>query len=426
MRFLTPLIVAWLVLLQPLSAQARVAVDKPLSHLPKTFTIIIGQKSYPVKKDVLHTWFRTIPTLSYHPGTHAEIENTTICPVVLEPCDLRLSLRARNAITITDSYVPNVHTITDYIVNLEHAIGTQPRNARLGITNGVVTVVAPHKNGIGINVDTAVKQIVTALYANQQSVTLDFDEQQATVRSDNYKQLGLVERIGEGVSDFSGSTLSRIHNIKTAAEKFDGILIAPGEEFSFVEHLGPVDGEHGFKKELVIKDNQTKPEYGGGICQVSTTVFRSAILTGLKITQRRNHSYPVHYYYPTGFDATVYVPQPDLRFKNNTSHYIMLHMMMDVAKKELIFQIYGTKDGRHVKMVGPVVTERHPDGSMKTYFTQTVTDANGKTIIDDVFRSNYRSPKDYPQPGQEVQKFTTKPKNWSKKQWKAYKATNGL
>ena len=187
--------------------------------------------------------------------------------------------------------------------------------------------------------------------------------------------------------------------------------------------LGPVDGEHGYKEELVIRDNETKPEYGGGICQVSTTVFRGAIYTGMKITQRRNHSYPVHYYTPTGFDATVYIPAPDLRFINNTPGHILLNMEMDDTK--LIFKYYGTDDGRTTEMDGPHVTERQENGAMKTYFTQTVTDKVGTIIVHDILKSNYKSPDDYPHPG-DVAKLTSKPDNWSKSQWKDYKIANGI
>ena len=256
-----------------------------------------------------------------------------------------------------------------------------------------------------------------------QTIELIYEATPAKVTYANAHELGIIELIGEGRSNFKGSTLSRIHNIQTAAKRFDGLVIAPNEEFSFTTILGPVDGEHGYKEELVIRDNETKPEYGGGICQVSTTVFRGAIFTGMKITQRHNHSYPVHYYTPTGFDATVYVPKPDLRFVNNTPGHLLL--AVETVGTELIFKYYGTKDNRSVLMEGPFVTDRQPDGAMKTYFTQKVTDKDGKVIIDDVFKSNYKSPNDYPHPG-DVAKLDSKPDNWSKKQWDDYKAANGL
>jgi vancomycin resistance protein YoaR len=184
-----------------------------------------------------------------------------------------------------------------------------------------------------------------------------------------------------------------------------------------------VDGEHGYLPELVIKQNRTEPEFGGGICQVSSTVFRAAIYSGLKITARRNHAYPVKYYAPYGMDATIYIPKPDLKFVNNTPGHIL--MQASIEGTELIFRFYGTSDRRKVEVDGPHILESNPDGSMKTVFTQKVTDTEGETIIDDAFRSNYASPSKYPHPGQEPV-LTEKPKDWSERQWKEYRKAHGL
>ena len=204
---------------------------------------------------------------------------------------------------------------------------------------------------------------------------------------------GIETLIGQGKSDFKGSTRSRIHNIKTALTRYDGLLIAPGEEFSFVENLGEVDGEHGYLPELVIKNDKTEPEFGGGICQVSTTAFRAAIYSGLEITARKNHAYPVSYYNPQGMDATIYVPKPDLKFINNTPGYILIQT--EIEGTQLTFNFYGTNDGRKVEVDGPHILERNSDGSMKTAFTQKVLDENGKEIINETFSSFYDSPNKY-------------------------------
>ena len=162
---------------------------------------------------------------------------------------------------------------------------------------------------------------------------------------------------------------------------------------------------------LVIKNNVTTPEFGGGICQVSTTVFRAAIFSGLKITARKNHAYPVHYYNPQGFDATVYIPRPDLKFINNTPGYILIQAHIDLEKKELTFDFYGTDDGRKTEVDGPHIISRGANGAMKTIFTQKVFDKNGSLFINDSFKSNYASPNKYPHPGQKTT-FTKKPKNF--------------
>jgi vancomycin resistance protein YoaR len=231
--------------------------------------------------------------------------------------------------------------------------------------------------------------------------------------------MGISALIGEGTSNFRGSTANRIHNIKVAIERFNGALIKPGEEFSFVKTLGDVDADHGYLPELVIKQGVTEPEFGGGICQVSTTTFRAAIYSGLKITARRNHAYPVSYYNPQGMDSTVYVPQPDLKFKNNTPGYILIQA--NIVGTVLTFDFYGTDDGRKTTIDGPTITERQPDGAMKATFTQHVLDKDGKEFIDDVFNSSYASPYKYPHPGGPV--LSAKPSNWSNDEWKAYQKT---
>ncbi len=405
------------------------AASFPNNNLTVTNLIIDGKIKEHLTLSDITTFTHKLPILLYDSDYVSEIEKNSLCANKTEPCLLTASTRQsftshKETFTTVDS-----SAIKTFVDDIARKINTDPTNAKLHFdtATNTITELAHHTDGITINTQKTIDDI-TKLLENDitnfpKILELSYNKVPATVTSKNAKKLGITELIGQGVSNFTGSTKSRIHNITTASKRFDGLVIAPNEEFSFTSILGPVDGEHGYKEELVIKDNETKPEFGGGICQVSTTAFRGAIFTGLKITQRHNHSYPVHYYLPTGFDATVYVPSPDLRFVNNTPNYILINIKVD--GHNLIFNYYGTKDGRTVVMDGPHVTDRQPDGSMKTYFTQKVTDKTGHTIIDDVFKSNYKSPKDYPHPG-DVAKLTKKPDNWSKTQWKKYKAENGM
>lgn len=369
---------------------------------------------------------------TYHPHYTSEIEESISCfenYADFSPCLLTTSTRDRFTTRVVSHVDVNTDAIRTFIDDVARKVNTDPINAKLAFNpeTKIFDEIEPHADGIKIDIEKNVADITEQItrHSDQQTQKIELAHTKipATVTQNNAQSLGIVELIGEGRSNFKGSTQSRIHNIQTAAKRFDGLVIAPNEEFSFTTILGPVDGEHGYKEELVIRDNETKPEFGGGICQVSTTVFRGAIYTGMKITQRHNHSYPVHYYTPTGFDATVYVPKPDFRFINNTPGHILLDM--ETVGTELIFKYYGTSDGRTVEMQGPFVTERQENGAMKTYFTQKVSDKNGSVFIDDVFKSNYKSPDDYPHPG-DVAKLTSKPDNWSKKQWDDYKQANGL
>ncbi len=176
--------------------------------------------------------------------------------------------------------------------------------------------------------------------------------------SDDLAELGIKERLSVGHTSYYGSPPNRIYNINVGASKFNGVLIKPDEEFSFNTYLGDVDAVSGYKKELVIKPEGTIPEYGGGICQVSTTTYRAALFAGLPITQRREHSYAVTYYSQIlghGLDATIYLGSQDLRFKNDTGKAILIQTFVE-NDAELYIVFYGTSDGRSVKMDGPYIS----------------------------------------------------------------------
>jgi len=160
--------------------------------------------------------------------------------------------------------------------------------------------------------------------------------------------LGITELLGVGTSSFAGSPRNRRHNIAVGAAAVNGSLVAPGDEFSLLKTLGTVDAKAGYLPELVIKGNQTVPEYGGGLCQIGTTTFRGTLAAGLPVTARRNHSYTVSYYFDDkglpGTDATIYDPAPDYRFKNDTKNYVLITTRIE--GDTLFFEYWGTKDGR--------------------------------------------------------------------------------
>lgn len=179
--------------------------------------------------------------------------------------------------------------------------------------------------------------------------------------SQDLQEKGVRERIGVGHTSYYRSPANRVHNIKTGAAKFNGLLIAPGETFSFNQNLGQVDASTGFKKELVIKKEGTIPEYGGGICQISTTVFRAALFAGLPIAERNQHSYAVSYYSQVlghGLDATIYLGGADLKFTNDTGNHILIQTYTE-NDYELYIVLYGTSDGRSVEMEGPYLSNYH-------------------------------------------------------------------
>ncbi len=176
--------------------------------------------------------------------------------------------------------------------------------------------------------------------------------------SDDLAALGIKDRLSVGHTSYYGSPPNRIYNINVGSAKFNGLLIKPDEEFSFNKHLGNVDAVSGYRKELVIKPEGTIPEYGGGICQVSTTFYRAILFAGLPVTERREHSYAVTYYSQIlghGLDATIYLGSQDLKFKNDTGNDILVQTFVD-NDAELYVIFYGTSDGRSVKMDGPYIS----------------------------------------------------------------------
>jgi len=198
--------------------------------------------------------------------------------------------------------------------------------------------------------------------------------------------------------------------------KFKGILVPPNEEVSFNNILGDVSSLTGYKAAYVIKDGKTVLGDGGGVCQVSTTLFRALLDAGLPITERRAHAYRVGYYeqgFPPGLDATVYYPTTDLKFKNDTPAYILIQPTINLTDLSLVFEIYGTDDGRVATTTKPVITSQtapppdlyvddptlplgtikqieHKAWGAKVIFDYKVTRGE-ETLIDQKFVSNYRA-----------------------------------
>lgn len=229
-------------------------------------------------------------------------------------------------------------------------------------------------------------------------------------------RLGIKELLAEGESFFKDSIPSRVHNIILASSYLHGVVISPGETFSFAKKIGDISAETGYKQAYVIKERKTILEDGGGVCQVSTTMFRAALNAGLPIVERQPHYYRVGFYeqggYPPGLDATVYPPSPDLKFKNDTPAYILIQTVIDKGAKRLAFQLYGTSDGRRVEVAKPVIHSQTPPPEpiyvdepslragiikridvahwgAKVSVTRKVLNADGELKEEKVFWSNY-------------------------------------
>lgn len=287
------------------------------------------------------------------------------------------------------TYHYDLGKIYSYIQNLSNLINQKSREPALAIKDNRAAAFTPPQTGLEVEILKSSLGAVGALEMGKSTSELFTREIQPKNSLALTNSLGINELVAQGVSNFKGSPKNRRFNIAVGVEKMKGVLVAPGAEFSFDDNLGPVDGEHGFLPELVIKKEGTIPEFGGGLCQVSTTTFRAAMNGGLPITARRNHAYAVQYYYPQGTDATIYPGSADLKFINNTPGTILIWPYIKDTNT-LIFDFYGTKDGRQVTLEKPVVYDRKPDGSMKAAWTREVFNNNATTT--DTFKSVYQSP----------------------------------
>lgn len=291
----------------------------------------------------------------------------------------------------------NQNGIEQYLETLTNKINHPPVDARLVIDEGRAGEFTPHQNGFHLDVLKSTANLMVLLARDDRSsksiVDLIVKEAEPTVTLAKINNLGINTLLGRGESDFGGSPKARTHNINVGSKIFNGVILKPGEIFSFNNLLGPVDASMGYLPELVIKEGELTPEYGGGICQVSTTLFRAAAAAGLPIIERRPHSLPVRYYNPQGFDATIYPGSTDLKFRNDTSTHILIQTKIIGTKID--FEIYGTADGRRVVLDGPRQYDIQPNGAMKAVLKRTVTYADGVEKKDE-FRSSYKSPSLFP------------------------------
>jgi vancomycin resistance protein YoaR len=218
-------------------------------------------------------------------------------------------------------------------------------------------LMADSKVGRALDIDASIKAINEALARGEHTVSLVINEAQPKVPATaTAQELGITELVWAETSYFYGSSAARIQNIEAAAKQYHGVLVAPGETFSMGEHLGDVSLDNGFAEALIIYGGRTIKGVGGGVCQVSTTLFRAVFNAGFPVVERTPHAYRVSYYEETasgavdtrlaGLDATVYFPLVDFKFTNDTPNWLLMETYM--GSGSLTWKFYSTKDGRSV------------------------------------------------------------------------------
>lgn len=261
-----------------------------------------------------------------------------------------------------------------FVAALAEKVNTPGQKPRIMVTGGKVTEFVPPRPGRGLEQNETIQLIEGILRKRRTSTHVAAAKILLPIHT--IKLTGelpegfedIVESIGKATTTFAGSPKNRIHNIGNGVRFLTGHLIKPGDEFSTLAALGEVDNKSGYLPEMVIKGSRTQPEFGGGLCQVSTTLFRAALNAGLPITSRRNHSYRVSYYEKDGngnfigpgLDATIYQPDLDLKFRNDTGHSILIFGV--IAGDKITFELFGTRDGRVSKIEGPKLLAEIPVG----------------------------------------------------------------
>jgi vancomycin resistance protein YoaR len=253
----------------------------------------------------------------------------------------------------------NRQEMENWVAELAAGIDRPAQNANFRfISEGRVEEFKPGKEGYQTDQSVTIDNIVgglNSIAAGKQEVTVNLivRKTEPEVGTAQVNNLGIKELLGRGESWFSGSIDNRIFNIHKATDALNGILVAPGETFSFNKVIGEVSVNTGYKQAYIIKDGKTILGDGGGVCQVSSTMFRAILHAGLPIMERVAHAYRVSYYEEKsepGFDATIFQPSPDLKFKNDTPAYVLIQTTFDEKNKHVFFDIYGTSDGRKVEI----------------------------------------------------------------------------
>lgn len=244
-------------------------------------------------------------------------------------------------------------------------IDSPVENSRFKMENEILVETSKGKSGNFVDIEKITKQIESnflqinnlSLPDNSFDINIETIQIEPKITQATISQYKIRDLVGTATTNFSGGSKDRQKNIEVGASKLSGILIAPGEEFSTVLNIGEVTEEAGFVKEFVIKEGQTIKELGGGLCQVATTLFRTALNAGLPITERINHAYVIPYYGP-GLDATIYGPHPDFRFVNDTGNYLLLQGK--AVNNEVSFEFYGVNDKRVVEISKPKLYDEKP------------------------------------------------------------------
>ena len=307
-----------------------------------------------------------------------------------------LAINGVGVYNITVDEIRNDEIILDYITNLQSKLGTKAKNASLYRDNGKIFIV-PSESGVTIDKAVANELILEALNNKYTEVTIPTKEALPKITTESLKKIDT--RLGSYDTNYNAGKVNRSSNLAVACRKINAHIIMPGEVFAFNKVVGPRTPQNGFKNAIIFQDGQEVEGLGGGICQVSSTVFNAALLSNMEIVQRRCHSLKV-VYVPLGRDAMVSYGSSDFQFKNNNKNPVVI--FANAYRGKLNVEIWGNSaDKRSCSIAGSV-----GNGGYYAKITRYVVDGNGNKTANYSATSVYQRPK----PKATTEKKTTQKK----------------
>lgn len=310
--------------------------------------------------------------------------------------------------------------VTDTINPMVAQVGKPAKDATFKASAGTVSIV-PSQDGLGLDGEDLIAGLTQTLTSSGERVLqLPMKRVEAAITTEKARGMGIKERLATFTTDYSPSNKPRVNNIHTLADALDGALVAPGGTFSFNGTIGPRTAEKGYQEANAIVNGKLVPELGGGVCQVATTMFNTIFFSGVPVVERRNHSLYISHY-PKGRDAAVSWGGPDVKFKNDTEHWVLVATAH--TNSTVTISLYGTDPGYDVSYktgeftdfkdypvqeikdaklpVGTRIIDEKGVRGRSIVVTRTVT-KNGAVVRTDTFKSVYRASEEVVRVGTKV------------------------
>lgn len=352
-------------LLEALSTLQPQTIDLPVETVPPALTNVEPARTQ------LSQWLQGPIRLIVPTGTlTVPLSLPEVGPWELSPTDLARMI----TVVRVDSPAPHLEArleedrLLEWLTPITETLQADPVDARFVFDEARrrLVPIAPSRWGYRVEITATVTRIRESLSMPTREVPIALKlippRYPETMTAE---ALGITGLIAQATTNFKGSPPPRVRNIALGASRMHGVVVPPGEVFSFNAHLGDVSVDTGFEEALIIFNGRTIRGVGGGLCQVSTTLFRAAFFGGFPIEERWPHAYRVGWYERTfgpGLDAAIFSPYADFKFRNDRETPILIVAEVDPEAGTLTFKIYGSDDGRKVTVEGPFVSNIVPHG----------------------------------------------------------------